>query len=315
MNGILLLGLGAVLCVSACSAADKYAFQLEPAFVYEVAKCAEDSYKPLEELRQDESLSLFFEDDLNTEEAFCGFVKKIGDSLVVAFHGARTWQEELKRRDIGISCVVSGGDGGYKDVIAPYSTKFDTHHGFSKEVMSCYANAINIIEDNEFDQLVFTGHGGGAAIAQLFALRYCVEKGSTDLRNKVKVFAFSSPGVFSMEATKKYHKAFGDYNSIHIYENLDPVTWGPRYCVGIQACLGISSSKGVVEKIFDAAESLGQFFTMHSGALDVASKAVAVGTALHATGFSRSDIEEVLRRIQKNYLVSPFMGWESLGRA
>jgi hypothetical protein len=137
MNGILLLGLGAVLCVSACSAADKHAFQLEPAFVYEVAKCAEGSYKPLEELRQDESLSLFFEDDLDTEEAFCGFAKKVGDSLVVAFHGVRTDREDFGKHDAMIAGMILGGDGGYRDTIAPFSGGFYTHHGFSKEVMSC----------------------------------------------------------------------------------------------------------------------------------------------------------------------------------
>jgi hypothetical protein len=79
-----------IVCSVACSAVEKYAFQLEPDFVCNVAKCAEDSYKPLRELQQDQSLKLFFENSLDTEEALGGFVKKVDDSLVVAFHGVRT---------------------------------------------------------------------------------------------------------------------------------------------------------------------------------------------------------------------------------
>jgi hypothetical protein len=198
--------------------------------------------------------------------------------------------------------MVGGDDGGYKDVVAPLVADFDTHHEFSKEVMSYYADIMNIINENEFEQLIFTGNGMGAAIAQLFALRYCIEESSRDLQNKVKVFAFNSPGVFNREATRVYRRAFGDYNSIHMYENLDPITLGPEYCVGIQAYLYLFNRKGVVRTIWEIICSLCRLAFIGVG--------IDTGCAMD---FSTSDIEEVLQRIQRNYLIGPYMGWDFLG--
>ena len=263
-------------------------------------------------------MQLFFEHNKSTEDFLCGFVSKIKNLLVVAFHGTRF--TEYPVHDWIVNGKIFGDDGGYKNSIAPHSINFGVHPGFSTVVMSCYENVCKILRRHSFVRLVFTGHSMGAAIAQLFALKYCVEAKISAPQAIVNVFAFSSPMVFSEYAAKMYNEVIGDLSSVHIYVNTDVVTYVPFMCnVGIQAPISVQNrEEGIAGSIVSFVAWL--FPQQSNSELKFAKKTVGTIAGLyaiykfHTLNFTSEEIYEIIERIRKNYLEDQYMGPGLLGR-
>ena len=292
-----------------------FAFQLSESFVHLIAECAARSYESQEKLKRDESLRLFFKNLEKTEKSFCGFAKKINGSLVIAFNGTRAILD-----DIAAGLKIWGNDDGYKDSVAPSSKKFATHSGLSKCVMSCYDSVCSIIDENEFDQLIFTGHGAGAAIAQLFALKYCTNKRIVAPQTKVNVFAFGSPAVFNESAAKMYNDVIGDLSSIHISRKYDLVPYIFPFChVGINASIySLKKIDAIFASLISTACFTMSFFVKERKFYNMCGLlfAVLAFSDFHDKNFyfSTDNIKEVMERIQDNYSHDPFMDRNLLGR-
>lgn len=303
-----------LLTVVSVHSVEELAIEKSPEFVYELVLLSDKAYDPLAELQMNRSLSLFYERGKeNQEAAFCGFVTKLGNAAVVAFHGTRDGLF-LKHDALIDADVVMGGDGGYKNEVAPFEN-FAVHKGFAREVESCYDAICRIIDNKNFgnfDELIFTGHSMGAAMAQLAALLYCKKHCIACHRdeNKVKVFAFSSPAIFNKEAREFYHRILNWKNSIHIYVNTDVVASPHKfYLAGVQANLSFFNRPGAVFPLF------GFLGSLCSKTKEVFGSALETAKSVHTIkSFTFEDIKEIMLRIQANYMVNPDMGCENLGR-
>jgi hypothetical protein len=123
-------------------------------FVSCLKECCELAYEPVTKIEEQKNFSLFFSDISCSDESFCGFVRKIGNSLVVAFPGTRGGHPFLSDLWKDISAFTS--DTSYceslkKDNIA-------VHSGFAADVMNFYDAMFNTIEKEHFDDIFFTGH-------------------------------------------------------------------------------------------------------------------------------------------------------------
>ena len=214
------------------------AIDFEDGEVVEIKKFASLAYGKVDDI---EGARVFSLNNSNTK----GFVKKweINNILIVAFRGTKNME------DVFVDIKAEGDDSRYVNYIKKkaeeskridfYGREFNgmrVHAGFSDEIRNlCDVDndgslyrILNGDEFNNFNEIVFTGHSMGAALAQLYALRYCADKDFDEEEcKKVKVFAFSSPKIFNEIAAGLYYAAIGELNSIHFFNSSDIVKHMP----------------------------------------------------------------------------------------
>ena len=82
------------------------------------------------------------------------------------------------------------------------------------------------------EEICFTGHSKGGAVAILTALRYAFDTQYGKLKkfrihNAIKVYTFAAPCVLNDEGVSLFHRIIDPYNAICIYKNLDAVPYLP----------------------------------------------------------------------------------------
>jgi pimeloyl-ACP methyl ester carboxylesterase len=180
----------------------------------------------------------FFDSENHDNQSFVGSVSKMGDTVTVAFHGIRdgTYTDQDKE----MLADPRGTDGGYRDELrykartifkrewadkiietafgvtnfGLLNSDFHVHGGLGKRVMACYPSLMEAISaQGEFEKIIFTGHGGGAALASLAALKYNLDDAIADLPY-AKVFMFDSPGFVDTEGKDVFARYLHD--ALHV---------------------------------------------------------------------------------------------------
>ncbi len=161
---------------------------------------------------------------------YMGFVRQVGDKLIVSFPGTRFGRWE------GFADVIKDfnffkNDGGYSS-----SLGFSSHAAFSKDIMEVFDAMIEVIKSKSgnANEIWFTGHskGGGEAIlaAYKFALYVKTKIGDDSVlskfqeENRIRVFTFSTPSVVDEEGKKQLHDHIGTHNIICVHKKPDSVT-------------------------------------------------------------------------------------------
>lgn len=252
---------------------------VSPDAVNKLRECSQEAYRTLSggttslEARQGDNFKLFYREDLRNETNFAGFVKKTvmdgSNSLVVAFPGTRTGQQgRTLYKDVLTDLLAIGdNDGGFSRSIEGGPKAF--HPGFAREVTEFWPNLINCINEcDDYEEIFFTGHSKGGAIALLATLKFAYEinQAKEELKrakeepeqaeksfvkpfmfkeNFVKAFTFAAPAAFSDAGYELFGKYVDHLNVMCIYKNMDLVPYvamlvGYKH-VGIQANIPLSS--------------------------------------------------------------------------
>lgn len=237
------------------------------------------AYKPVRELQENRDISLFFNDMTEkTDKTFVGFIEKRERSVIVSFPGTRKGTPFFWS-DVGKDIFIFYSDGGYSESLRE-SEKIGVHPRFAWDVQNSFEEMSNLIGDITGKEIFFTGHSKGAGTATLAAWKYAKTNASILKQSQLKVFTFSSPPVLDHNALAPYHRLIGELNHINIYNNWDPFPYLPLqikfYHAGIQANI----------------------------------KAKGHGLAT----FSNERIRELMKRIETNYRINPFMSRFEMGR-
>ena len=272
----------------------------------------------LEDIERNGGIELFFRGDSREETCFAGAVMQSEDKLIVAFPGTRFVGSAPLGAGFSdliadVNCCTSdgGSDGGFVEELG---INF-VHPGFAKEVMDFWSNLTQCIQrHSNYNEIFFTGHSKGGAIALLAAFKFAHDH--QGLRpNFIKVFTFSAPAVFSERSRDIIHKYIDGRNIVCLYKNGDAIPaatmpaipWlkGSFVHAGIQA--NITANQ---EKICDLSEEIQPFanFVISSIAqqrVDIVALGKCIGSVLlkkHSLdGFSISQVREVMERIKANY--------------
>jgi hypothetical protein len=308
-RGVVLSVLGVCLCINVECAEEKrvYAIFESSTFVSDMKEACAKAYKKSDKIEIQDSSKLFYGEQ-KSEDAFVGFVELINDTTeVVAFHGTRM---DHLTHDVSIDASFSGDTSQYNGLFNKNELFIDRtlidycdfHAGFARIVAQFYENMEKEIDSNlhNVNKLVFTGHSMGAAYAQLAAMLYA--SNHMGAKNKIEVFAFSSPAVFSEAAVDLYHRLIDPLNSVHIYSNFDPVTtpWRKR----VKPCWQKLQSHPSTWQRLLYLRSCWQATCLYQVGVQANVDLIEKGINSHSLdGFEVNVVDRIMQRMRDNYNV------------
>lgn len=156
------------------------------------------------------ALFTYYQDDLKTR-------------YVIAFRGTDTLDDWVMNNLILVKKKVTDPYSGHpktgkKFLLAP--TPY-AHYGFYFAYLSVRKDVLDHIEDK--DDIIFTGHSMGGALAALCALdmKYRFPE------KKIKLVTFGAPRLGNYALAEKFRKALGKENCVRVVKLFDPVPHTP----------------------------------------------------------------------------------------
>lgn len=218
---------------------------------------SQDRFKDSKKVGSSGNITPFYKD-----EEYMGIVRQVEDRLIVSFPGTRFGRKE------GVGDTIKdikflGSDGRYSSLQG-----VSTHAAFSKDVMEVFDAMIEIIKSKSGNasEIWFTGHskGGGEAIlaAYKFALYVKTKIGDDNVlskfreKNRIKVFAFSAPGVVNEKGRELLYDLICNQNIICVHKKPDVVTKVTDYPgfvpVGVRMKMEKPKTKSYVAGLFSS---------------------------------------------------------------
>ena len=247
---------------------------VRPEFVSYLQTRANLAYGPVRDLREVDGLTPFFTDAVEHTDETLAGFVEKRRQYVIV-----AFPGTYRWSDVWKDVSIFSSDGGYSRSVWE-NESIKVHPAFAKDVQSFFGTMNNLIGEVDGQEIFFTGHSKGGGTATIAALKYAKTKVGILKQSQLKVFAFSSPPVLDINAVNSYHKLIGELNHVNIYNNWDVIPYLPLqlkfYHAGIQA--------------------------------NVNAKGHGIAT------FTRERVQPLMRRIEKNYRINPFMSRYEMGR-
>lgn len=231
--------------------------------------------KKLKKLEKEGTFKLFFrkietneeetnpvgEEEDEKEACFAGLVRQIGNKVIIAFPGTRTDQQAAtlyKDLETDLSALPNCSAGNFSMSLG--YTEHIAHEGFAKEVAEFWTDLEKCIgECQSYNEIFFTGHSKGGAIALLSALKFSHSRGLSRDSNFVKVFTFAAPPALRKgSGVTLFNNHIGKGNAVGIRKCIDliPHSSKPVGCVhvGIQEDISVETdapAQTLAESIYD----------------------------------------------------------------
>ena len=147
--------------------------------------------------------------------SLAGYVIATEDKLIVAYHGttntSEAWNDlksSPKSFKLNEATEITGHSGFVDEFLMSNESRLSAIHAIK-----------NAFPDNKYDNITYTGHSLGGALATHAAMHDMVNG-----NNSTKVITFGSPGSLSEQGSQKYKELDLEKNTLHVQLEHDPIS-------------------------------------------------------------------------------------------